>query len=91
MRRRHLSIFCAVLIGSVTLTAAQARGAECGELVKLTLPDVTLTSATTNRCKRFRGTRFLLRDRDGSYGETSTARFLRTTAWASHAAAGRTE
>jgi feruloyl esterase len=46
MRLRHLSMFYAVLIGSVTLTAAPARGTECGELVKLTLPDVTLTSAT---------------------------------------------
>jgi len=46
MRLRHLSMFYAVLIGSVTLTAAPARGTECGELVKLTLPDVTLTSTT---------------------------------------------
>jgi feruloyl esterase len=46
MRRRHFSVFYAVLIGSVTLTAAEARGAKCEELVKLTLPDVTLTSAT---------------------------------------------
>jgi len=53
MRRRHVSIFCAVLIGSVTLTAAQARGTECGELVKLTLPDVTLTSATNVAAGQF--------------------------------------
>lgn len=53
MRRRHLSIFCAVLIGSATLTATPARGAECGELIKLTLPDVTLTSATNVAAGQF--------------------------------------
>jgi hypothetical protein len=44
MRRRPLSMFYVVLIGSVTLTAARARGAKYEELVKL--PDVILTSAT---------------------------------------------
>jgi feruloyl esterase len=53
MRRRHLGIFCVVLFGSVTLTAARARGAECGELVKLTLPDVTLTSSTNVAAGQF--------------------------------------
>lgn len=45
MRRRHLSMFYAALIGSVTQIAAPARGAKCEELVKLTPPDVALTSA----------------------------------------------
>lgn len=53
MRQRHLSIFCAVLIGSVALTAPQARGEKCGELVKLSLPDVTLTSATNVAAGQF--------------------------------------
>ena len=53
MRRRHLGMFHAVLIGSVTLTAVPAQGAKCGELVKLTLPDVTLTSATNVAAGQF--------------------------------------
>ena len=46
MRRRHFSRFSAVLIGSLTLIAVPAKGAKCEDLVKLTLPDVTITSAT---------------------------------------------
>ncbi len=46
MRRRHFSLYCAVLLGLVAQTATPARGANCAELVQLILPDVTLTSAT---------------------------------------------
>jgi feruloyl esterase len=45
MSSANLSRFCAVLIGSATLIASPASAAKCEDLVKLILPDVTITSA----------------------------------------------
>ena len=53
MWRRHLTRFYGALIGLVTLAATPARGTKCEELVKLILPDVTLTSATNVAAGQF--------------------------------------